>query len=119
MKLSEEQASAIMQAMSKKRDESYWNALIGPNEFQFMQKIIDDCTEKKFPSIEMVSGWEYREQKEIVTVRLVNLSDNRDYIEIESDERASVSFTNSKFIEFVAKCQKIVEWIKEQECKEL
>lgn len=74
------------------------------------RRIINQCTEKEFPSLEIKSGW----KNEIVTVKQAELSDNKTYIEIDSTGCSS-SFTAQQFKHFVHSCNKIVEWLNEQE----
>lgn len=73
-------------------------------------KIINECTEKEFPEVEMKSGW----KDEIVRISIKNLSDYKEYIEIDSTG-SSCFFTSSQFKQFVKNCQNIVEWLDEQE----
>lgn len=112
-KLSKEQADWLIESMKKQRTDTYWNALIGPNEFQFMENIINQCTEKEFPA--------YRFQDKDACSSFIDLSlfcpggsSSKPLIGIRLFE-GYLNLYAEEFKDFTLGCQKIVEWIEEQE----
>lgn len=85
-----------------------WRDYEDPNDWA--DQIVRQCTEKPFPDVKIKSGWE----DEVVSVSIGTLHNGKDYIEVQSTG-ASSSFTSPQFKEFTKACNKIVEWIEEQE----
>lgn len=121
-KLTTEQSEFIIEQMTKQRNEPYWNALIGPNEFEFMKKIINQCAEIPFPgfmlfqetdnafidvSKNMSKDNEEREESQTqIFITIGNGAWNTDsYIMID----------HNVFKILTDKCNKIVEWINNAE----
>ena len=103
-KLTKEQAECVLEAMKKQRNEIYWKALIGPNEMAFMEKAITQCTEKEFPAFKK---WNivinhHGVQKDICIEKVV-----------DGKTEGWVLLTNNEFREFTQGCQKIVDWLEE------
>lgn len=101
-KLTQGQKEAIITLMKQQREVPYWRSLIGPSEFKFMESVIDFYTEKEFPELIM-----YTENNE----RIVEIEQDKEDISIY----CPLSLSPEQFKEFAAGCNKIAEWLEEQE----
>lgn len=107
-KLTKEQAQGLIETMQKQRNESYWNALIGPNEFAFMERALNQCTEQEFPSFNFktLNSGNYEIRKPLGDPK------SDDIVLDVGDETAF--FKPSQFKEFTQGCQKICEWLENE-----
>ncbi len=109
-KLNKEQANWLIEVMKRQRNEPYWKALIGSNEFAFMEAALNQCTEKEFPIFTI--SLDNRGQD--IYIAPYGAMDGRIEMQISFDNTITQSiFYTEEFIEFTQGCNKIVEYLNE------
>lgn len=106
-KLTSEQAQWLLQKMQAKQKDVFWNALIGPNEFNFMHQLVSECMEKEFPELriadidgDVIKIFYEEHGGALITIRM---------------QGSKVFLTSKQFLLFTEGCNKIAEWLKEKE----
>jgi hypothetical protein len=120
-KLSKEQAQRLIEKFDQDfKQNDYWQCSLPSQKKEFIRKVINQCAEKEFLGFKIKTLDAHDDDMIEVTKDMGGdgISDKNIFIQIENggwDNKAFAMLNHEEFRLFAEKCNKIVEWLNDQE----